>query len=245
MIDKTYKVSLLASENVGKKTLANKILNKPINEIQRSAIGVDFSYMHVEVKGSLNIMLQIWIHNENERFKPLLNYQINGAFVIILMYDITNIKSFNRISEWIDAIKYHAPILLVGNKLDLEENREVPKELVEKLKKENNISDSMEISLQTGENVEKLFKKLTEVIEGEEIDECQFSLKPMDNQELFVPFDRRIIRKEIESLEEFKKSINKWGPKIEFKGTLKFCFIFYIILVIIFILTSIFYFSFK
>jgi GTPase SAR1 family protein len=57
------------------------------------------------------------------------------------------------------------PILLVGNKLDLEENREVSKERVEKVKEDNNISESMEISLETGENVELMFKKLAEMID--------------------------------------------------------------------------------
>jgi len=61
-------------------------------------------------------------------------------------------------------LDYDPPILLVGNKLDLEENREVSKEQVEKFKEKHDISSSMEISLKTGENVEEMFMDITRII---------------------------------------------------------------------------------
>jgi len=120
---KTYKVSLLASENVGKKTLIKNHLNQLFKENLRKTIGVDFLLKQVEVYGNQNIKLQFWIHSEDKQFEFLLNYQIIGANGIILMYDITNTKSFNRISESIhlikNVIKDDVPILLIGNKSDL------------------------------------------------------------------------------------------------------------------------------
>ena len=142
----------------------------------RNDIGVDFFARGVEINRNQKIILDFWIHNEDKKFKFLLNFQTMGAKGIILMYDITNEESLNKLSEWIPLIRDSPPILLVGNKLDLGSNREVSKELVDIFKEKNNISDSMEISLQTGENVEKMFKKLTEMIEGEEIEESKFSL---------------------------------------------------------------------
>jgi len=142
----------------------------------RNDIGVDFFARGVEINRNQKIILDFWIHNEDKKFEFLLNFQTMGAKGIILMYDITNEESLNKLSEWIPLIRDSPPILLVGNKLDLGSNREVSKELVDIFKEKNNISDSMEISLQTGENVEKMFKKLTEMIEGEEIEESKFSL---------------------------------------------------------------------
>lgn len=80
------------------------------------------------------------------------------------MYDITNAKTLNMVSEWCQMAKNYRkdiPILLVGNKLDLEMKRDVSKEQVENFKLNNEISESMEISLETGENVEKMFLRLT------------------------------------------------------------------------------------
>ena len=86
------------------------------------------------------------------------------------MYDTTNAETLNWFSQRIQVIKgnldYVPPILLVGNKADLEENREVSKDQLEQFKKSNRLTSSMEISLKTGENVEKAFIKLTEMMIG-------------------------------------------------------------------------------
>lgn len=87
-----------------------------------------------------------------------------------MMYDIANEDTLNWVSQRIQIIKenldYVPPILLVGKKADLEENRDISKEKIAQFKKNNELSSSMEISLKTGENVEKTFIKLTEMMIG-------------------------------------------------------------------------------
>lgn len=83
------------------------------------------------------------------------------------MYDITNAQTLKRLSEWVKLAKNYkedVPILLVGNKIDLEQKREVSKEQIERFKVNNKISESMEISLETGENVEEMFLRLTKML---------------------------------------------------------------------------------
>ncbi len=83
------------------------------------------------------------------------------------MYDITNAQTLKRLSEWVQLAKNYkedVPILLVGNKIDLEQKREVSKEQIERFKVNNKISESMEISLETGENVEEMFLRLTKML---------------------------------------------------------------------------------
>ena len=84
------------------------------------------------------------------------------------MYDITNLKSLQFLSERYEIIKElgytNLPILLVGNKLDAEEDREIFPEQVKQFKKNHNLSSSIEISLKSGENVEKMFFDITKMI---------------------------------------------------------------------------------
>ena len=83
------------------------------------------------------------------------------------MYDITNYDSLNKIPEWVKCIRENRgdiPILLVGNKVDLNENRVVSKEQARIIKENNYLSSFMEISLKTGENVEDMFKKIISLI---------------------------------------------------------------------------------
>ena len=91
------------------------------------------------------------------------------------MYDITNNNSLNNISKRIQTIRENIrvqsrgdiPILLIGNKFDLKENRVISKEEVIKIKNEHNLAGNMEISLRTGLNVTEMFDEITRLI-------CQF-----------------------------------------------------------------------
>ena len=163
----TFKVILLAMEDVGKKTLERSFLTDLFKNDSEMVIGVEFYVKKIELEGQI-IILQFWIFPIEERFRFLEPSYIRGSNGIILMYDITSLESLSRVSEWSQMIKneieYDIPILLVGNKLDLEENREVSKEEVEELEMDYNISSSMEISLKTGENVEEMFRKLTRMM---------------------------------------------------------------------------------
>ena len=87
------------------------------------------------------------------------------------MYDITNQDSLTIFPNWIQMVNEYSdeneipiPILLVGNKLDLEEHREVSKEQVKRFMGQHDIFSSMEISLKTGENVEHMVTEITRMI---------------------------------------------------------------------------------
>lgn len=176
---------MFADKDVGKKTLTG-FLEKVFDENYGSIIGVDFCSKNIEIKGK-TARLQLWICSDKEDARETYYGFIKGSNGVILMYDITNSRSLDFLSKALQDVnkareKYDFPLLLVGNKLDLEEQREVTKDQVEKFKENGEISSSMEISLKTGENVEKMFKKLTEMIEGEELDENDFSFDPINTQ---------------------------------------------------------------
>lgn len=168
--DYTNKISLFAMENVGKETLSkNHFLNRVFDHGSMITLGVDFATKDLELYGkSIRSSILLYASDFRERFNEKFRYYINGSNGVILMYDISNAKSLDWLSEWCQLIKnnldYDPPILLVGNKLDLEENREVSKEEVEKFKEKYDISSSIEISLKTGENVEKMFMDIVRMI---------------------------------------------------------------------------------
>lgn len=161
---------MLADNDVGKETLAKSNFLKRYLEVSPSismmTTGVHLTAKMVEHRGK-NIGLQFWIiSDEKERFQHIWNMYIRGSLRVILMYDITNAKTLNMVSEWCRMTRdcgKDIPILLVGNKIDLEEQREVSKDEVDKFKEDHDISSSMEISLKTGENIEKMFMKITEM----------------------------------------------------------------------------------
>jgi len=161
--DYTLKTNLFADTNVGKKTFASNILHRHLDEYWGITLGVEFFTKNITVNRDSNAKLQFWLHSDEMRWNDLLKMYIRGSLGITLMYDITNAKSLIFASEMINLLrsevrKYSIPILLVGNKLDLEENREISKEQIEQFKEENNIAESIEISLKTGENRKNVFE---------------------------------------------------------------------------------------
>ncbi len=167
--DYNFWLSILASKDVGKKTLRNYFESK-FQNCTGIMLGVDLLGKTIEIDGKV-ISLSTWLFFYEEtdiRNKEI--FLINWASKnhgVILLYDITDIRTLNKLSEWCHRIKNYKedmPILLVGNKLDLKEHRNVSKEQLERFKESHGIHASMEISLKTGENVEKMFIKLPKMI---------------------------------------------------------------------------------
>ena len=130
--------------------------------------GVDFCHTNVKFRNDY-AKLQLWVLSNQERYQSLLPNYVSNSIGAIIMYDITNSNSLNRISEWCHLIREvngNIPILLVGNKLDLEDLREISIEQGTKIKQELQLSAFMEISVKTGENFKKMFEKLAKFIVG-------------------------------------------------------------------------------
>ena len=179
------KIYLFADKDVGKKTLSKSTFVHNYYNIEdyMSTIGVEYSVKTIEYRKGL----QLWIISEKEYHALTWKCYINGSNGVILMCDITNAKTLHRLSEWCQMVKNYSEevsILLVGNKLDLEEHREVSKEQVEKFKQDNNLVSSMEISLKSGENVEKMFLKLLSMVLNIDLKELKAGILEEKEQKL-------------------------------------------------------------
>ena len=164
--DYTCKIVLLGDPEVGKANLTQRFCYNIFNPSEQLVIGVDFHVKTVEVKGKI-IKMQIWDVAGEERFMFLLPTYCLGANAVMIIYDITNSKTLDKMYNWIEIIREKAgniPIILIGNKLDLEKSREISKEKGIKIVEKYDLSGFTEISTKTGVNIEKAFEDLTELI---------------------------------------------------------------------------------
>lgn len=164
--DYTFKILLVGPEGVGKRNLTQRFCYDVFDPQDKLTVGVDFYVKTVELLGK-KIKLQIWDVAGEERFRFLLPTYTLGANAAMIIYDITKFKTIDQMNNWIQTIREKAgdiPIMLIGNKLDLEDSRELKREKGIEIVKEFNLSSYSEISTKTGQNVEKIFEALTESV---------------------------------------------------------------------------------
>ncbi|XP_036411335.1 ras-related protein Rab-13-like [Megalops cyprinoides] len=157
--DYLYKLLLIGDSGVGKTCLIIRFAEDSFNSTFISTIGIDFKVKTIEVEGK-KVKLQIWDTAGQERFKTITTAYYRGAMGIVLVYDITDVKSFENIQNWLKSIKENASAgvsrMLLGNKCDIEAKRKVSKERGEKLAKDHGIR-FFETSAKSSINVEEAF----------------------------------------------------------------------------------------
>ena len=126
--DYLFKVLLIGNSGVGKSSLLLRFADDVFHENFMPTIGVDFKIRTIEVDGK-TIKLQIWDTAGQDRFKTITSSYYRGAHGIIVTYDITDRDSFAKVSEWMSEVDKHSDKnisrILVGNKKDLEDQREI------------------------------------------------------------------------------------------------------------------------
>ena len=157
-----YKVVLLGSAYVGKSSMTRRFVYNSFNYRTESTIGASFYKKKLKIN-EMDIVMNIWDTSSNLKFSSLLPMYIRNASVVLLVYDITNIESFNKISSILLDVKRHIDIdeltiMLVGNKSELE-NRMVMYQEGKNYADQHNLL-FMECSACTGENVVEIFNEL-------------------------------------------------------------------------------------
>lgn len=157
-----FKILILGDQSVGKTSVLLRYFNDIYNFSQTATIGVDYKIKTIDYK-SKKIKLNIWDTAGQDRFKSLTQSYYKGSHGIILIYDITDITSFNNVKQWMYYIKDNAPkdvtLILCGNKKDDEDNREVSYE-ESKTYAESIDIPLIEISAKEDLNVNEVFEML-------------------------------------------------------------------------------------
>ncbi|EPY84810.1 ras-related protein Rab-6B [Camelus ferus] len=135
-----------------------------------ATIGIDFlsKTMYLEDR---TVRLQLWDTAGQERFRSLIPSYIRDSTVAVVVYDITNLNSFQQTSKWIDDVRTERGsdviIMLVGNKTDLADKRQITIEEGEQRAKELSVM-FIETSAKTGYNVKQLFRRVASALPGME-----------------------------------------------------------------------------
>ena len=136
-----HKIIFVGDAGVGKTTLINRINGNAFQSTYDATIGVDFWPKVIKFKGN-DITLQIWDTAGQEKYRGLIPSYIRNSSIVFIVFDITNRKTFESIPKWIELITNieKNKLVLVGNKEDLVDNREVKKEEGEQLAKNKEMS---------------------------------------------------------------------------------------------------------
>ena len=169
-----YKILVLGDQAVGKTCFLLKYTNDSFNEMNLSTVGVEVYPKEVTLENGKKVLAQIWDTAGQERFRSICKNYYKGAQGIILMFEVINKESFKNVKSWLDLLKNEVSekvsIILVGNKIDLENKREVSKEEGEEMAKKYGLS-YFETSAKTGDNIQNccyfLIKKVDEVYSKE------------------------------------------------------------------------------
>ena len=141
---------------VGKTSIINVLMGQKFNNDYEASIGVDFFSKTIKYKGKI-IKLQIWDSAGQEKFRSLIPNYIRGSSLVFIVYDISNKKSFDSVQSWVNFINNieNSNIVIVGNKIDLENKREVSYEEGKKFCEEQNY-DFFEVSAKNDNNLNNM-----------------------------------------------------------------------------------------
>nr|XP_020475026.1 ras-related protein Rab-8B-like [Monopterus albus] len=157
--DYLFKLLLIGDSGVGKTCLLFRFSEDSFNTTFISTIGIDFKIRTIELDGK-RVKLQIWDTAGQERFRTITTAYYRGAMGIMLVYDICNEKSFENIKNWIRNIEEHASPdvekMILGNKCDMTDRRQVSKDRGEKLAIDYGVK-FLETSAKSSLNVEEVF----------------------------------------------------------------------------------------
>ncbi|XP_053570981.1 ras-related protein Rab-10 isoform X2 [Bombina bombina] len=128
------KLVMTGDSDVGKTCIVTRFTDNTVPSYI-STVGIDFKTKTIHIDGN-TLKLQIWDTAGQERFHTLSVSYFRGAQGFVLVYDITNLNSFRNIAVWMKDIQMKAgedvEVVLLGNKCDKEDEREVSKEKGEK-----------------------------------------------------------------------------------------------------------------
>ncbi|KAJ9176648.1 hypothetical protein P3X46_011934 [Hevea brasiliensis] len=155
-----FKIVLIGDSAVGKSNLLSRFARNEFDSNSKATIGVEFQTQGVDIDGK-EIKAQIWDTAGQERFRAVTSAYYRGAVGALIVYDITRRTSFDSVKRWLDELSAHCDTavarMLVGNKCDLENIREVSVEEGKNLAEEESLF-FMETSALDSTNVQTAFE---------------------------------------------------------------------------------------
>ena len=166
--DRICQLLVIGDFSVGKTSLITRYTKGTFKEEYLATVGLDY-HTKIEDINNQTIQIKLWDTAGQERFKSLTQNLFRNAEGVLLVFDITKNETFYGLKDWISSIKKNIdsqsifmPIIILGNKIDLE-GREVSTEEAEKFAKENNYK-YFETSAKTGEGVDNAIREMVTLV---------------------------------------------------------------------------------
>ncbi|KAJ3449760.1 ras and ef-hand domain-containing protein [Anaeramoeba flamelloides] len=156
----TLKLLLIGDGEVGKSSILCRYCDRKFYERLAATVGIEYKLSSTTIQGK-RTKLQIWDTAGQERFRAITGNYYRNTDGVIIVFDITKDESFERLTDWVNEIKInvpeHIPGIIVGNKLDLENERAISKTQARKLADSLDYS-YIEVSALDGTNIDKAFQ---------------------------------------------------------------------------------------
>ena len=160
------KVILIGDSGVGKTNIMSKFLKNQFMEESKATIGVEFGSKLFNHEGH-KIKAQIWDTAGQEKYKAITGAYYKGSKGALVVYDITQKKTFENIEKWVNDLKAAGDpkitIILIGNKNDLDDKRQVSKDQGEEKARSFGCA-FLETSAYSGDNIDKAFNYMVKEI---------------------------------------------------------------------------------
>ena len=154
-----FKYIIIGDSAVGKSNILLRYIHDKFNEEFQSTIGVEFGAKNLKIEDKI-YRIQIWDTAGQETFRSITRAYYKNSVCACVVYDITNKNSFQNIKSWLEDCRKQSPktvfLILIGNKVDLEDRREVTYEEGSIFAEKNGML-FFETSAKTGKNIEELF----------------------------------------------------------------------------------------
>ena len=158
----SYKFIIIGSSGVGKTAIMKRLVENTFSADSQSTIGVEFDSTSIDVDGQ-SIKLQIWDTAGQERFRSIAKAYFRNAVGVILVFDITERKTFDDVNNWLSDVHTlcdpSAVVMLIGNKGDLAASRVVTIAEAENFAKHHQLK-YLETSARNGDNVKDAFTRV-------------------------------------------------------------------------------------
>ncbi|XP_030070038.1 EF-hand calcium-binding domain-containing protein 4B [Microcaecilia unicolor] len=168
--DRLFKIIFVGNSSVGKTSFLRRFCEDSFYSGTSATVGIDYS-VKTEIVDNCQVALQLWDTAGQERYRSITKQFFRKADGVIVMYDITSKPTFMAVRQWLVSVEEGAggtlPLLLLGNKTDIEKEREVPHGLGEQLAKDCNLI-FYECSACTGHNAKESVLHLARVLKEQE-----------------------------------------------------------------------------
>ncbi len=188
-LDISFKIIIIGDCGVGKSSLSLRATKNEFIESYKATIAFEFYIFNIKIN-NLNINLQIWDTCGQEEYRSLITSFYKNSSLAIIVYAIDNIISFNNVDSWIKDLKQYSnpniKIILIGNKNDLNDKRQIEFEKGNQFAKDYNLDLFFETSAKSGFNVQNILIDAAKILYLEYMNYVNFKSNISDKNNIVI-----------------------------------------------------------